>query len=499
MTSSMEPAETRVLVVDDEPSFRATLAELLEGRGYHVVQAGSRQEALDQTGDGSCAVAVLDLMMPDSNGIRLGDEIKSRSPHTQIMILTGHGGKESAIEGIEHGIFAYLEKGALDIARLELAVRQAAERSRLQRENEHLLSSLQESNRQLTALHEWATNLTGQPHVDRLLEQLVVAAKELLRAEAGRVILFDRTAREDYLIKESAGDGAETVRGMRLHPLEGVVVQVVRENAPVKLADPRSHPKFRQRCDEVPATLPGFLCVPIVHGRVLGSLIVAGHDQGFGQEDVDVLTLLARLAAVGIDHAQTHEQSINFFTHTSQILVSFLDQMDVLYLGHSRAVAALADMLTRRLGMGDQERRHIHYAALLHDIGKVALDPALLRGPVSEDQIRLIREHPALGVQLLRPITAWEEILPIILAHHERWDGRGYPSGLEGEDIPMGARVINVVDSFDAMIRDTPHGPGRTPEQALAELEACAGSQFDPRIVRLFVAEYRLHKDELPS
>jgi putative nucleotidyltransferase with HDIG domain len=495
----MASSQTRVLVVDDEPTFRETLAELLEGKGYHVFQAGSRQEAIDLAADGTCDVAVLDLVLTDVSGIQLADEIRSRSPHTQIMILTGHGDKESAIEGIEHGVFSYLEKAALDIARLELSVRQAAERSRLQRENEQLVSRLQESNRLLTALHDWAANLTGQAHVDRLLDRLLVAAKELLRAETGRVLLFERTASEGFLIEESAGDGADTVRGMRLHPAEGIAVQVVKENAPVQLADPRSHPQFCDRCDQLPASLPGFLCAPLIHGNVLGSLIVAGRDPGFGQEDLAILVLLARQAAVGIDNARTHEQAINFFTHTSQILVSILDRMDALYPGHSRATAALADMVTRRLGMGDLERRQIHYAALLHDIGKLCLDPALLQGPVSEEQLRLIREHPALGVQLLRPITAWEEILPIIHAHHERWDGKGYPSGLQGEEIPVGARVVAVAECFDAMTRETPYGSRRAPEEALAELEACAGTQFDPRIVRLFVAEYRLRRDEIPS
>jgi HD-GYP domain-containing protein (c-di-GMP phosphodiesterase class II) len=93
-------------------------------------------------------------------------------------------------------------------------------------------------------------------------------------------------------------------------------------------------------------------------------------------------------------------------------------------------------------------------------------------------------------VELLKPITLWEDILPLIQTHHERWDGNGYPSGLGGEDIPLGARVIAVAESFDAMTRGYPGRPPRTPEQALAELQACAGSQFDPRIVRLFVAEY---------
>jgi HD-GYP domain-containing protein (c-di-GMP phosphodiesterase class II) len=106
-----------------------------------------------------------------------------------------------------------------------------------------------------------------------------------------------------------------------------------------------------------------------------------------------------------------------------------------------------------------------------------------------------MQEHPALGLELLRPITLWEDILPIIHAHHERWDGKGYPRGLKAEDIPLGARVVAVADAFDAMTRNTPHGKERSADQALAELEAFSATQFDARIVRLFIAEYREHGD----
>jgi HD-GYP domain-containing protein (c-di-GMP phosphodiesterase class II) len=102
-----------------------------------------------------------------------------------------------------------------------------------------------------------------------------------------------------------------------------------------------------------------------------------------------------------------------------------------------------------------------------------------------------------LGVELLRPIMLWEDILPIIHGHHERWDGKGYPAGLAGEDIPVGARVVGVTEAFDAMTRAQPYSPKRTAEEAITELEAFAGSQFDPKVVRLFVAEYRQHGHQL--
>jgi len=218
----------------------------------------------------------------------------------------------------------------------------------------------------------------------------------------------------------------------------------------------------------------------------------------------DLTTLyaaLARQGAAALEHTAAQEQAINFFTHASDLFVSLLEKMDVFYPGHSRGTAALADMVTRRIGMSDAERRSVHFAALLHDMGKMLVDPEVLRarGPITPAARAAMQEHPSLAVQLLKPITLWEDILPMIHSHHERWDGTGYPMGHKGEEIPLGARVIAVAESFDAMTRVTPHGKHRTPDEALAELEACAGSQFDPRIVRLFVAEYRERRDQIPG
>jgi putative nucleotidyltransferase with HDIG domain len=210
-------------------------------------------------------------------------------------------------------------------------------------------------------------------------------------------------------------------------------------------------------------------------------------------EHRDLLATLARQAAVAIENALSHDRSLNFFTHTSEIMVSFLEKMDPFYLGHSRGTAALADMLTRRAGIGDAERRSIHFGALLHDIGKLRLPPELLRSekPLGEAERALLRQHPVFGLEMLKPITLLQDILPIVHAHHERWDGAGYPLGLKGDEIPLGARVVAIAEAFDAMTRRTPQGAERTRVDALLELERCAGTQFDPQLVTLFVAEHR--------
>jgi putative nucleotidyltransferase with HDIG domain len=496
----MERPSTRVLVVDDEAQFRSLVTELLIDKGFDVRAAPDARAALDLVADRSFGVAVVDLVMPGMGGIELADKIKQVSPDTQVVILTGQGDMGSVLDGLRHGVFDYLQKGDLDIPRLARAVSEAGERSRLTRENHELLTRLQESNRLLKALHDVAAGIAGEPHVDRVLDKLMIAARILCHASAGRVLLFGRTPGDDLFVVSGAGAGADALRGARLHPDEGITALVALENQAVVVPQPREHPRYSNRFDDLPADSPGLVCAPLRHGSVLGAVCVAGPEEGkFTAEDRDLLVILARQAAVGIDNALNHERSLNFFTHISDIFVSLLEHMDIFYPGHSRAVAALADMMTRRLGMSDDERRNVHYAALLHDIGKVLVDPAVLKAEkITQEGRRAMQEHASLGMQILKPISLWAELLPLIHAHHEHWDGKGYPRGLAGEAIPLGARVIAIADAFDAMTRSTPHGKHRSPEQGLAEVEACSGTQFDPNLVPVFVVEYRQRGHQLP-
>jgi HD-GYP domain-containing protein (c-di-GMP phosphodiesterase class II) len=152
------------------------------------------------------------------------------------------------------------------------------------------------------------------------------------------------------------------------------------------------------------------------------------------------------------------------------------------------------------MGLDESQRRTIHFGGLLHDIGKIRIDPAVLASADASQASRAeLERHPTHGLEILHSITAWEDVLPVVHAHHERWDGKGYPRGLSGDDIPLGARIVSVAEAFDAMTRDTPHGKRKTSAEALRELETCAGSQFDARVVRIFVAEFEKHGHPLES
>jgi putative nucleotidyltransferase with HDIG domain len=498
----MSTTHARVLLVDDDRTFLDVITDTLREGGYFVDATSDGADALRRAQAGEYDVALLDLIMPGVGGLELGDRIKAASPDTEVLILTGHADLDSAIQGIKHRVFDYLEKTNLNIARLDHVIKDATERSRLTRANRELQQRVAEMNRRLQALVDVSARLAAEPHQDRLLQTLVGAARELMRSEASRALLFARTHGEGWVIEAGAGDGVESVKGARLRAGEGLARAAAESGQPVVATLAKQDPRYSHRCDEMRTRLPGYLAAPMRLGTVTGALVVAGCTEGdYSAEDQQLLFALARQGAAALENATSQANAVNFFTHTSDILVSCLEAMDVFYPGHSRGVAALADMVTRRLGLSDAERRSVHYASLLHDIGKMMIDPEVLRtkGPITPEAKKILQDHPALGMQLLKPITLWEDILPIIHSHHERWDGGGYPMGQKGEEIPVGARVIAIADAFDAMTRVTPHGKHRSADEALIELESCAGAQFDPRIVRLFVAEYRERRHQIPT
>ena len=170
-------------------------------------------------------------------------------------------------------------------------------------------------------------------------------------------------------------------------------------------------------------------------------------------------------------------------------LVSVLELRDAHAGGHGDAVLELAINVGRALELNDEELSDLTYAARLHDVGKLAIDDAILHKPgaLSLEEWAVVREHPAAGATVMASIPGLEPAARMVCGHHERWDGRGYPDALAHEAIPLGARVLAVCDAYCAMIEQRPYRTPLTPQEALAELRAGAGSHFDPRVVDAFV------------
>jgi putative two-component system response regulator len=212
-------------------------------------------------------------------------------------------------------------------------------------------------------------------------------------------------------------------------------------------------------------------------------------------------TALAEPALGGSPDGNESVSSLADSVALLEVLAETIEQRDVFMLGHSRRVAHMAALLSERLSLAPEQRALVRIASFMHDIGKVGVPSDVLQNDNVLDgtQRKHLEEHPGIGERLVRPLGFSGGVAGAIRHHHERWDGRGYPDGLLGEEIPLGARIIAVADAYDAMTCTRPYQPARDEEGALEELNKEAGRQFDPQLVDLFTDIIRAGADLLGS
>jgi putative two-component system response regulator len=242
------------------------------------------------------------------------------------------------------------------------------------------------------------------------------------------------------------------------------------------------------RRDPRTATLP----IVLVTGRTSPDDVVADLDAGaddFVRKPFDRGELMARIrSALRLRRALEGMEAAHAVVTA---LANAVEAKDAPTEHHCQRLAHLATQLAGRVGLSDAEIDAVAYGALLHDVGKIGVPDAILTkpGPLDEDEWAEMRRHPEIGERICAPLAAFAAFGPIIRHHHERWDGSGYPDGLSREAIPIGARVVALVDAFDAMTHGRPYRPERSVAEALGEVLSQAGRQFDPELAPLFVEE----------
>ena len=234
-------------------------------------------------------------------------------------------------------------------------------------------------------------------------------------------------------------------------------------------------------------------------GRIVGFLQSLGNTVGREREiarilaDLDSNPLLQGRLQVAIDEAAERvEQSgapLRVF-QMLEMLAETIEAKDSFMLGHARRTAYYAALLADRLCLAADLRERVRITAFLHDIGKVGVPEELLAkpGPLDGEELEIVESHAEVGARIVSPMGMDSEVAEAIRHHHERWDGRGYPDGLDRDTIPLVARVVSLADAFDAMTCARPYRPAQDREKALAEIRRCSGSQFDPELAKEFCA-----------
>ncbi len=244
---------------------------------------------------------------------------------------------------------------------------------------------------------------------------------------------------------------------------------------------------------------PAELFIPLgTRGELVGFMVVSAKrsTQSYTQDDELILSTLANQTAVVIENARLYEDLESAFIQTVGALANAIDMRDSYLSSHSEQIAKWAADVARLMGCNPQEVQAIYWGGLLHDIGKIGIANSILNKPTKLDaaEWEIIRKHTILGAQIISPIKKLSNVAPIIEYSHERYNGSGYPLGLKGEEIPLGARVIGVVDSYSAMRDERSYKKPISHEDAIAELVRNSGILFDPQVVEMFLTVIRKEK-----
>jgi diguanylate cyclase (GGDEF)-like protein len=229
-----------------------------------------------------------------------------------------------------------------------------------------------------------------------------------------------------------------------------------------------------------------------------GVIVCANREDGFDHLEDDVLVAVGDHAGAVLQNSRLHGDLRTAYLSTIRVLADAIELKDPELRGHVDAVSDYVLAVADRLELAPERREALTFGALLHDVGKLGISERILLKPaaLTDEERSVIELHPRIGYQLVRNVPALADIAPAVLHHHERFDGTGYPGRLRGEAIPLEARIIAVADTFSAITSERPYSPARPVADACVELERCAGGQFDPQVVSLFVEEVRRRPPE---
>jgi len=220
-----------------------------------------------------------------------------------------------------------------------------------------------------------------------------------------------------------------------------------------------------------------------VRATVRGEDEIARLGSNFNDMAGNIEALVRRLK-------QALRQNQELFLETIKTLAAAIDAKDPYTHGHSERVSSFSMAISRHLGLNQEEVFRVHIAAILHDVGKLGIRESILNKPggLSDEEFDIMRQHPSIGAQIMSPIRMLKDIIPGIRNHHETWNGKGYPDQLNGEEIPMVARIIGVADTFDAMTTTRPYQQAMTLDYVLAKMRSMSGTRFDPVVIDAFIA-----------
>ena len=519
------------LLVDDDVILRESIAAYLEDSGYAVLEADNGRVGLEVFRKEQPDIVLLDLRMPVMDGMELLPILVEEAPETPVVIISGMGTMEDSIQALRLGAWDYITKPIHDFELLDHAITKVMERAQLLLEvrqyHEHLedevlkrTADLARVNQALRTLSNCNESLIHAEDEQAFLEDLCRVITEV-GGYAGAWIGFNEQREQGSVLRHKASKGmdpsimsdcmAVTMEGDRQ---QMTAVQAAMLGEMVVIQDVTAHPgcaSYREDLDK--QGIRSVAAFPLMEKKeTFGVLaIYSSETNNFGDEEVRLLSELAADLAFGInmlrlrterekavkEQEKSARQLHNSLIQAIQAMAMTVEKRDPYTSGHQQRVAVIAVAIAEELGWDKQKIQGLELGTLIHDIGKIYVPAEILSRPgkLTKNEFDIIKTHSEVGYDIIKDIEFPWPVADMIVQHHERLDGSGYPKGLKGDEIIPEARIMAVADVVEAITSHRPYRPGLGIDVALDEIQKNRGNFYEPDVVDACV---RLITEEKP-
>lgn len=331
--------------------------------------------------------------------------------------------------------------------------------------------------------------------LNTILEMLMTLANQLIDTDASSILLMDEEKGQLYFAA-ATGIKKNEIKKIYLKKGEGIAGWVAENGKPLHIPDVSKDKLFSKKVDQMTGfTTHSVLAVPLkIEDKVIGVTEVVNKKKNkkFSSEDIELLEILSTAGALAIQKARLYQDLNELFISAVRAIADAIEAKDHYTRGHCERMRRFSLIIAEGLNLSEKEKKDLELSALLHDLGKIGVpDTILLKNdkPTPEEW-EILKKHPVIGEEILKEIKQLKNVLPGVRYHHERYDGKGYPDGIAGENIPLMARILAVADSYDAMTSDRPYRKGLATDIAEQELIRLKGQQFDPQCIDIFLQNY---------
>jgi response regulator RpfG family c-di-GMP phosphodiesterase len=478
----------RVLLVDDNAHVLQFLTSAFKMHSCLVSTASAAEQALDLLSDTVFDLVVSDIKMPGLSGLDLLRAVKGKQPGTPVVLMTGVPSINSAVFGLRHGAYDYLPK-PFSVKE----VQQLIQRLRKDRQTTH--GQIQQPAGLMEELARRQTGMEGLFKIGELalqgldpgifVDTVLDFTIQSLRGDAALLLLRDH---EGNFTPTQKGD--PTLVTQLLSLLHNSFNALVQTGGKETLTLTTREQPFTA----LAALIPGV-------GKSMGILCLGRDAQSgaFLPDEKEFLLGYAQTTALALQRILLRENLESNLIDTISSFVNALESKDLYLKGHSARVSLYAGEIATTMGLAPLQVFVTRRAGILHDLGKLVILDSILHKPgrLTKEEYALITRHPLVAYKILKPLRFLAQEADAIKYHHERFDGKGYPDGLKGEEIPLPARVVTVADSFDAMTSTRPYRSALPHDVAMAEILRGKNAQFDPRVIDAFATIPRTRVSEI--